>query len=139
MARKKVSIRNRKLAFPETLTFIKFLCRKYPTSPVTITFERNPILSFGVEGCSYICHIKGACTGTEVRVSVFETDLAEQLRVLAHEYRHAMQTNLGMYPDSEAGIFMMVNLLVKCHGGAEQDAVKFSQYSVEEFLREISP
>lgn len=128
----RISIRNRKLAFTESLEFLKFLEVKYPTPGVRVTFVEPPLFSFSAG--THVCHVKGTCTGTTIDISVFETTVVEQLKMIGHEYRHAVQTNEGGYPDSEAKNMQIGGVALKFHTKAEADAVLFSKSSVREFL-----
>jgi hypothetical protein len=130
-----ISINNKKLAHTKSLALIQFLQGRYPTPNVNITFLPTPVWSVAVENTAMPLTIHGICQGTVIHVSGSPVlTEVEQLRAVGHEYRHAMQTNEGVYPDSEAKFGDIVGQQYKFHAEAERDAVEFSDRVVAEFL-----
>ena len=129
----RVPVKNRKLAFPESLKFIRYLGLKYPTPGVTVTFAS--VLPGAIHIGELSVPVNGYCDRTAVHVAAIHPTAAKQLNTIAHEYRHAMQHNEGWFADAPAVFYQAGGgRQFRYCGAMEKDAEDFAALVVKEYL-----
>lgn len=127
-------IRNRKLAHKESLKFISYLEKNFPVPNLVIKFQEKAIVATRLPNGA-VFNTRGSCQGTEIIVSTVEQDkypVQEELRLIAHEYRHAIQFINKMFPVTFVRMF--AGKPTTLNWKAEQDADAFAAEQVSIFL-----
>lgn len=119
---------NKHLTSEASLNLISYLQQHYPVPNLVVKFQPNPVATFKLPIGPW--HIKGGCSGSTITISTFERDATDELRIIAHEYRHAIQNTVPRVSNVIKGTNINVDK------AAEDDANAFSKEVVSKFLEE---
>jgi len=127
-------IRNRKLAHKESIQFIRYLQKNFPVPDLEIKFQTQAVAAAKLPNGT-IFSLRGSYQGTEVIVSTVEQakyQVQEELRLIAHECRHAIQHRNKMFPVTF--VLQFAGKPTTLNWKAEKDADTFAAEHVMKFL-----